>query len=282
MTKNYAQALGARLLSGLGIPWIGRVLLARHGGFALVIHDVIQQRRPDMSPESQYGITEAELEQILKWISKRFQFLTPHEFLNSTKSGVLLTIDDGKSNNYQRALPILERYEAPALFFITTQHVLNPRDWLAHTKRCARTQWSDLEDVPDDIAWEYYNGMSASQLAACSKHPLITLGAHTVSHPFLTTCDQVTLNYELVESRKSLEELADTRVDLFAYPTGDYNAQVAEAVRNAGYKYAFALNSKHVAPPRYEIPRIYLRFSHPYYLDVKFSGFYSRPVRFLN
>lgn len=269
----------ARILSRLGIPHLSRALLAKQAGFALVFHDIIRERRTDLAPESQYGLTVSELDRMLNWLSKRFAFITPQQFLTASKPGILLTIDDGKANNYTNALPVLERHQAPAILFVTTQHVVNPRDWLPHTRKCARSQWSDVRDIPDDIAWEYFNGMTPEQVAICGQHPLITIGAHTVSHPFLTECDQPTLERELTASKKLLEGIINQPVSLFAYPTGVYDRRVAEAVRDAGYRYAFALKPKGVTMRACEVPRVYIRETASYYLDVKLSGIYARPVK---
>jgi peptidoglycan/xylan/chitin deacetylase (PgdA/CDA1 family) len=270
--------LFARLFSILGIASLARRLMVRDGRFVLVFHSIIQQRYENLAPLSQAGLTAAELDRVIRWVKRRFDLLTPNQFLESDRPGVLLTFDDGMANNYTHALPILEQHDAPAVFFVSTQHVLDPRDWLPYTRRKAHAQWDNLQDVPEEWARELFDGMAREQVAACARHPLITVGSHTITHPFLTRCDAARLERELVGSRRQLEAITGQAVDLLAYPTGDYDRRVAEAVRTAGYRAAFALIPKGVGMPLYEIPRIGIEWADAYYLDVKLSGLYHRPV----
>lgn len=56
---------------------------------------------------------------------------------------------------------------------------------------------------------------------------LITIGSHTVSHPILSTLEDVEIRHELIHSRVWLEkELAGRVVDLFCYPNGSQDARV--------------------------------------------------------
>jgi len=189
-----------------------------------------------------------------------------------------LTFDDGLANNYHVGLPILEKYEAPAIFFISTQHIKDPENWLSATRALARAVWQSENFVPKDIAAEFYDGMSIEQLSACAKHPLISIGSHTVSHPYLTQCEQEMLSFELVQSKRFLEGITDQYVDLFAYPTGNYNAQVAQAVQEAGYQAAFALSPLGIGLPRFEIPRVDIYEANNPYLSLKLSGLHRKAI----
>ncbi|MEW6716806.1 MAG: polysaccharide deacetylase family protein [Chloroflexota bacterium] len=267
-----------RLLYLTGLSVLARHLLASRARFTLLFHGVSTYYHTALPAKVQPSLSIDELHNILSWLQSRFTFLTPQEFLTTDKPGVLLTFDDGLANNVTNVLPVLEVFGAPAIFFISTQHVTDPRDWLPAIRKIACSNWEDITDVPDDFAVDFYDGMSADQLAACAKHPLITIGSHTVSHPFLTQCTPETLTFELTESKRVLEKITGQTVDLFAYPTGDYNQPVAEAVRQAGYRAAFAVDSKNVDMPAFEIPRIGIYQSDPAYISLKLSGLYRRPV----
>ncbi len=272
----------AQFLSAAKISNLTRVLLSREGRFVLLFHGILRRRYPGLPWLSQMGLTVEELDWTLDWVRNRFCLLTPGQFLEENRSGVLLTFDDGLANNYIEALPILERYEAPAIFFVSTQHVVNPRDWLPFARTKVRVQWATLNDVPEQWANELFDGMSAEQLHACACHPLITIGSHTVSHPFLTHCGGSWMGREILGSRRQLEGLIGRPVDLFAYPNGDYDRMVAELVRAAGYRAAFAVASRKVDLPLYEIPRLEIHRAEPAYLDLKLSGFYQRSIEALN
>ena len=61
--------------------------------------------------------------------------------MTSQQNGVLLTFDDGFLNNFSNVLPVLETYDAPALFFITTENIEFPEKWLHFCNRQAKKLW---------------------------------------------------------------------------------------------------------------------------------------------
>lgn len=90
----------------------------------------------------------------LKCFEKQISFLKKHTNIistedffqgkfNSGKSNVAITFDDGYKNNYQYALPVLERYQVFASFFVTGLNTL-PEKIL----------WADFID----IAAHFYDG----------------------------------------------------------------------------------------------------------------------------
>ncbi len=261
-----------------GLAALARHTLTRAGSFVVTFHGVAARRDAALPAAVQPSFDAAELRVALCWIQRRFNFLTPLELLQGERNGVLLTFDDGFANNPLNALPVLEDLDAPAVFFVTTQHVHEPRDWLSATRETVRRHWSREELVPEPIARDLYDGMSRKQLAACAEHPLLTIGSHTVHHPFLTGCDDTSLATELARSKALLEEWCDRRVELFAYPAGDYDLRVAQAVRAAGYRAAFAEDSREVGLASYEIPRIGLYSSQSPYLAAKLSGLHRRAL----
>lgn len=72
----------------------------------------------------------------------------------------------------------------------------------------------------------------------------MTVGAHTVSHPILTTLGDAAARREIEESRHRLQSLSAQPVDLFAYPNGvpgrDYDARHVAMVREAGFSAALS------------------------------------------
>ena len=69
-----------------------------------------------------------------------------------------------------------------------------------------------------------------------------TLGGHGVTHASLTMCDDAELASEVRGSR-DLDAIAGEHVDVFAYPTGWYDARVTRAVADAGFTWAFTTES---------------------------------------
>ena len=71
----------------------------------------------------------------------------------------------------------------------------------------------------------------------------IEIGAHTVTHPILTSLDDGTARLEITAGKADLEEITGRPVRLFAYPNGkpgmDFDVRHAAMVREAGFDAAF-------------------------------------------
>ena len=71
---------------------------------------------------------------------------------------------------------------------------------------------------------------------------LITIGSHTLSHPILTTLSANETEWELIQSRKCLENKLQRQVDFFCYPNGSYDAR-AYKIAQKTYRAAVTTNS---------------------------------------
>jgi peptidoglycan/xylan/chitin deacetylase (PgdA/CDA1 family) len=73
---------------------------------------------------------------------------------------------------------------------------------------------------------------------------------HTATHPHLTQISPEKAESEIREGKDALEQLFGYPVTGFAYPFGDYNPAIEEAVRAAGHVYArTVVNVADVFPP---------------------------------
>jgi peptidoglycan/xylan/chitin deacetylase (PgdA/CDA1 family) len=86
---------------------------------------------------------------------------------------------------------------------------------------------------------------------------LITIGAHTVTHPILATLSPDEVKHEVCASRTLLEERLDRPVRFFCYPNGAYDAGVLNCVEEH-FDGAVTTRAALVRPGihRYQIPRI--------------------------
>jgi peptidoglycan/xylan/chitin deacetylase (PgdA/CDA1 family) len=62
------------------------------------------------------------------------------------------------------------------------------------------------------------------------------IGAHSVTHPILTECDERRLVVEVEGCKKRLEDDLGKSVTMFAYPRGRHNRKVIAALKQAGYE----------------------------------------------
>lgn len=72
----------------------------------------------------------------------------------------------------------------------------------------------------------------------------VLIGSHTLTHPLLTEIAAEEARYEIVESKRKLEEKLNTQIEIFAYPFGDFeshNEKIRSYVKEAGYLSACSL-----------------------------------------
>ncbi|WP_083638722.1 polysaccharide deacetylase family protein [Rhizobium oryziradicis] len=123
--------------------------------------------------------------------------------------------------------------------------------------------------------------MSTTELRDFASHPLVTLGAHSVSHRALTKLSNEDLAQDILDSVDYIEGVSGERPTSFAYPYGDARSvdeRTAQAVRDAGLKLAVTtkpgtLNAHHQAA-LYTLPRISLNgyFQTPQHVNALASG----------
>ncbi len=118
--------------------------------------------------------------------------------------GVALTFDDGYMDAYTTALPILQRHGFVATFYIVSGFVGQP----------GYMGWAELRALRD-------TGME--------------LGAHSVTHPDLTTLGLEELRAQVGQSRAALTAELGQPVVSFCYPGGRFSDTVVAVTREAGY-----------------------------------------------
>jgi len=96
--------------------------------------------------------------------------------------------------------------------------------------------------VPPEIIENEMRGMTPQEIAAIAASELVTIGAHTLNHPYLTKCSESDLRDEIFGSKTQLEQICRREVTMFAYPDGDYDQRVVAAVKRSGFQTAFAVN----------------------------------------
>jgi peptidoglycan/xylan/chitin deacetylase (PgdA/CDA1 family) len=85
--------------------------------------------------------------------------------------------------------------------------------------------------------------MTSTQLRELSRHELIDVGAHTITHPVLSALTRAEQEEEIAGGRSRLEQIIGRPVTTFAYPYGgpeDFNQDSLAAVRSCGFDAACA------------------------------------------
>ncbi len=199
----------------------------------------------------------------------------------------VITFDDGYADNLHQALPLLEKYDVEARFFIVSgalgkttemwwdalERLYLPQDDTAYFAAFAsiRLLPYELQEKELDRLFESKQVsrttrpdrrmLTKAELCTLAASPLAEIGAHTVTHPVLSNLDAVAQQMETTSSKQSLEELINKRVEGFSYPNGmaeDYDQTTLAAVRRAGFSYAYSAY-EHRNPDTFQLPRVMVR-----------------------
>lgn len=127
-----------------------------------------------------------------------------------------LTFDDGMETVFTAAFPVLKERGFKATVFLTTGTEGNRVSWERDDSIKARPL------------------MSKDQVRALHEAGF-EIGGHTRTHPHLTECDDPALESEIAGNRDDVASITGSPPRTFAYPYGDHDDRVVEAVRRAGY-----------------------------------------------
>lgn len=159
------------------------------------------------------------------------------------KKAVCITLDDGHRDNYYHAFPILKKYGHTANIFIVPAQ-MGKELWYSRKKK----KWERAYDDNDDLYFEFLNWDQVKEMANYG----ISFQSHTNTHPYLTELSASEVKEELKNSKMILEERLNKPVKFLAYPYGDYNDSVIEAVKKCGYKAAVTVDCGHVRKNAYK------------------------------
>lgn len=125
---------------------------------------------------------------------------------------IVITLDDSYADAHDQALPILQSHGFKAVSFVIT----------------------GLVGTPNFLTWGQIDEMKNSGV--------FTFGAHTVHHYALTSLAQSGIQFEVVDSKNTLQSHLGYTVNWLAYPYGNVNNIVSATTQQAGYVGAFGTN----------------------------------------
>lgn len=158
----------------------------------------------------------------MKYLSENgYTAITPADMLDAWENGtqlpekpVIITFDDGYLDNYNHAFPVLEKYQLKATIFLISDYV---------------------NTYPNYLTWSVVQDMQQSGL--------IDFESHTLSHEELTKApDLDEAKHQLTGSKQAIEWNLGKQVNFIAYPCGEYNDDIEQATKDAGYRAAFTVN----------------------------------------
>ncbi|MDD5455787.1 MAG: polysaccharide deacetylase family protein [Candidatus Margulisbacteria bacterium] len=146
---------------------------------------------------------------------------------------LLVTFDDGNLNTYTIAYPILKKLKIPFVVFIYAGATT-----AGHRLRFAN--WEEIKEMSDngvDIECHTYT------------HPILSIPPKTIKS---AAAYEKWLDFELVDSRKKIEEKLGKPVQYLAIPFGAMDSVVYEQIKKSGYRMAFnvhGMNNNSLSDP---------------------------------
>ena len=189
--------------------------------------------------ENRYPSTNTTIEQLESHIAYLqeggFTIMALPEIIEHFQSGrtvpdrtVAISIDDAYLSVYEEGWPRFRDAGFPITLFVATGPIdRNLRGYMS---------WDQLREL---------------QAAG------VSIGSQTNSHPHMHRISIDAVKEELSSSNQRFIDELGLRPELFAYPYGEYNLEVIEAVKEAGFIAAFGQNSgiMHKDDLLYELPR---------------------------
>ncbi len=198
------------------------------------------------------------------FLKQRYLFISPDQILSgldANKKYVILTFDDGYYNN-TLSLPILKKYDVPALFFISTYYVINKigfwwdvlyrnthkegitnHDFYQEEKILEKSLDEIKEIIFNKFNVTNFNPISdidrpffADELKDFANEKNVYLGNHSDNHTALVSNSYEELKINIRNAQNYLYELIGEYPIAISYPYGKHNYEVAKVAEECGLK----------------------------------------------
>lgn len=193
-----------------------------------------------------YGISPEVFEAQMRLLVERFKVVRISDLPLAVQDEppgtnvAVVTFDDGCLDNYEVALPILDRLGIKATFFVVTGFL---------GKRIRTDAGERVFMQPSQVLDLFTLGHE--------------VGSHTVHHAKLTQLSPAAARQEVEDSKKFLEDLLQAPIHSFAYPKGLYSPTIRRLVASVGYKVAVTTEPGLVSrrPDWLTLPRVWIQGS---------------------
>lgn len=222
-----------------------------------------------------------ELETDLLWLKKHYSIVSLHDYIqnNSRKNRreKILTFDDGYTELLTDVLPILEKHDIPAVFFMSTDFTLKSKTFYRNIISLIIDKIKSLDDKSQEIFFKAINDLyyfsenidsqtfsvlikrikhseqeiieklsrllkittesyflNKEQIMELNKHPLITIGAHSLDHRDFEFCSEDEIKQQIVESSEEIQKVTRSEIVPFAFPfsSESVSRKLLEKVQN--------------------------------------------------
>lgn len=214
--------------------------------------------------DPQLWITIEQFHQFLTYYQDHgYTFVSPDDVVHGLKEDnkyIMITFDDGYYNN-RYALPILQEYNIPAVFFISTNHVIQNKcfwwdvlyreriesstsikDMLREQNNLKSKTSEEIEQyLTDKFGEKAFKPKSdidrpftISELKDFSKEKCVFLGNHTSNHAILTNYSSNEIKSQIIDAQNVIHDITGIAPTTISYPNGNYSDEVIKISKEIG------------------------------------------------
>ncbi len=240
-----------------------------HGSCAVLLYHRVTKLESDPQLLS---VSPQNFDAQMAWLKQHYNVLTVSQFNKHLKynkkfpeNSVLITFDDGYADNLLEAIPILEKHQLQALFYIATATLNTSNEyWWDAVERILLLNKKDKQMYDEQLPilramppkerekiiqkWardfgsiegrESHRALTFFELKKMSLSKSAVIGAHTHWHPSLAALCAEEQKEEIYTSVAILEEMLKMRIKHFSFPFGtakDFNEDTIEICRAQGF-----------------------------------------------
>ncbi len=219
-----------------------------------LIREIVQRKKVTIIFYHNVDVSTAENH--FKLLKSKYNIITLREFVNAKNAGtvkklppksLIITFDDGHKNNF-RLVPLFNKYRIPATVFVCSGIVgTNRHFWFKHSIQIDN---EELKNIPDrkrldllkhegfEEKRNFKDRQALSKDEIANMRRVVDFQSHTVFHPILPECAIRKSNYEIENSKKTLEDSFGLEIYALCYPNGDYSQREIFLAKRAGYECA--------------------------------------------
>ncbi len=223
-------------------------------------------------------------EKCIKWfLNNNYHFISDKELVDIIKnnnqfprSAVIITVDDGWRENKYNIISVVDKFKIPLTIFATIEPIFeNKSFWWSIVNKTKKTKENkmsinSLKTIPNELRMNYVEklkkeisysreALTSEELIEINENENIHIGSHTITHPILPMCDNLTSMYEIKESKMLLENKLKKEIAAFAYPNGDFTERECNYLEETGYHIAFTTQPNYIKKSNkiniFQIPR---------------------------
>lgn len=165
----------------------------------------------------------------LKYLVNNYNIVTPGDVL--TGKDICLTFDDAFYDFYYYVFPLLKKYNIKAILAVPTDYIIEKTEISSKIR---------LDILHDDTYEKKESFCTYEELQEMVDSSYVVIASHSSSHCNLQKSKN--LDYEIISSKKTLEDRLNINVESFIYPFGKYNKEVVSLVKKH-YKYSFRIGN---------------------------------------